>query len=131
MKKRTIKIAILGVGNCASSLVQGLEYYKNATQEKVIGLMHPVLGGYPISAITIVAAFDVNKEKVGKDVSQAIHAYPNNTKVFATVKKTGVIVQKTPVFDGIGEYLQDVIAISGETEIDPVVVLQQSGAEIL
>ena len=83
-----IKIAIVGVGNCASSLVQGLTYYKDfKNDKKVVGLMHTVLGGYKISDIEVVAAFDVNKTKVGKDLAEAIYAKPNNTYVFAKVKK--------------------------------------------
>jgi len=131
MKKR-IKIAIVGVGNCASSLVQGLTYYKNAqSDQKIVGLMHTVLGGYKISDIEVVAAFDVNKTKVGKDLSEAIYAYPNNTVTFAKVKKTGVTVHNAELLDGIGEYLQDVITPSKEKIIDPVKILKESGAEIL
>src|SRR3989338_6256863 len=127
-----IKIAIVGVGNCASSLVQGLTYYKDIKNDKkVVGLMHTVLGGYKISDIEVVAAFDVNKTKVGKDLAEAIYAKPNNTYVFAKVKKTGVTVKNVPVYDGIGEYLKDVVEISKDTFVDPVKVLKESGAEIL
>lgn len=129
---KKIKIAIVGVGNCASSLVQGLTYYKNATTDtKVVGLMHTVLGGYSISDIEVVAAFDVNETKVGKDVAEAIYAYPNNTKVFAKVEKTGVIVQSVPVMDGIGQYLKDVVKPTSAQPVDPVQVLKDSGAEVL
>src|SRR5664279_5418528 len=104
MAKKKIKIAIVGVGNCASSLVQGLTYYKNAKKDdKIFGLMHADFGGYTISDIEVVAAFDVNETKVGKDLAEAIYAHPNNTKVFAKVKKTGVIVQNAQPMDGIGE----------------------------
>lgn len=127
-----IKIAVVGVGNCASSLVQGLTYYKDIKNDrKVVGLMHTVLGGYKISDIEVVAAFDVNKTKVGKDVAEAIYAKPNNTYVFAKVKKTGVTVRNVPVYDGIGEYLKDVVEISKNTFANPVKVLQESGAQIL
>jgi myo-inositol-1-phosphate synthase len=127
-----IKIAIVGVGNCASSLVQGLTYYKNIKgTQKVIGLMHTVLGGYKISDVGVVAAFDVNKTKVGKDLAEAIYAKPNNTTIFTKVKKTGVIVKNTPVLDGIGEYLKEIIAISKSSISDPVKILKESGAEIL
>lgn len=127
-----IKIAIVGVGNCASSLVQGLTYYKNVEDDqKIVGLMHTVLGGYEISDIEVVAAFDVNKKKVGKDLSEAIYAEPNNTKIFAQVKNTGVVVQNAEVIDGIGEYLKDVINVSESQITDPVTVLKKSGAEIL
>ena len=88
MTAKSIKIAIVGIGNCASSLVQGLTYYKNVkSSESIVGLMHPVLGGYAIGDISVVAAFDVNKTKVGKDLSEAIFAKPNNTKKFANVPK--------------------------------------------
>lgn len=127
-----IKIAIVGVGNCASSLVQGLTYYKNVKNgKKVVGLMNNTVGGYRISDIEVVAAFDVNKTKVGKDLAEAIYAEPNNTKVFAKVKKIGVIVQNAPVLDGIGEYLKDVIDVSKNKTGDPVKILKKSGAEIL
>lgn len=132
MAKKKIKIAILGVGNCASSLVQGLTYYKSATKDKqIVGLMHANLGGYLLSDIEVVAAFDVNDTKVGKDVAEAIYAFPNNTTVFAKVKKTGVIVQNAEVLDGIGEYVQDVVKISKKKVPDPVKVLKDSGADVL
>ncbi len=82
MIDKTIKIAIVGVGNCASSLVQGLIYYKDAKEnDTIVGLMHTILGGYPINSIQVVAAFDVNASKVGKDLADAICAEPNNTKL--------------------------------------------------
>jgi myo-inositol-1-phosphate synthase len=122
----------VGVGNCASSFIQGLTYYKNAKdQKKIVGLMHPVLGGYRISDVEVVAAFDVNQTKVGKELAEAIYAKPNNTAVFAKVRKTGVVVQNSPALDGIGEYLKDVIKVSGNKIPDPVKVLKKSGAEIL
>lgn len=132
MADRKIKIAIVGVGNCASSLVQGLTYYKYAKKnESIVGLMHPELGGYAISSIQVVAAFDVNDSKVGHDLADAIYAKPNNTKIFARVKKTGVIVQNSPVMDSIGEYVKDMITVSKKDIPDPVKVLKQSGAEVL
>lgn len=132
MNKKKIRIAIVGVGNCASSLVQGLTYYKDAKKDDtIVGLMHPVLGGYAIKDIEVVAAFDVNATKVGKDLSDAIYARPNNTKVFAKVPKSGVIVQNAPVLDGIGEYLEDVIAVSKKDIPDPVHVLKSAKADIL
>lgn len=130
MKK--IKIAIVGIGNCASSLIQGLTYYKDTPDsETVVGLMNTVLGGYAISDIEVVAAFDVNKTKVGKDISEAIYAHPNNTKVFAKVETTGVVVQNAPVLDGIGKYLEDVISVSTSPIPEAKTILRQSGAEIL
>ena len=132
MTKGKIKIAIVGLGNCASSLVQGLTYYKNVgVSKKVVGLMHTVLGGYKISDIEVAAAFDVNQTKVGKDVAVAINAHPNNTVVFAKVAKTGVLVNNAKVLDGIGHYLKDVITPSNAKIPDPVSVLKKSGAQIL
>ncbi len=130
--KDTIKIAIVGVGNCASSLVQGLEYYKQTGDEEFIpGLMHTNLGGYAIRDIEVVAAFDVNKEKVGKDVSEAIFAFPNNTTKFSDVPHLGVTVNKAPVMDGIGKYLQDHITMSEVEDVDVVKVLKESGADMV
>ncbi|MBI4079058.1 MAG: inositol-3-phosphate synthase [Candidatus Levybacteria bacterium] len=116
-ERRKIKIAIVGVGNCASSLVQGLTYYKNvADNHKIVGLMHTVLGGYRISDIEVVAAFDVDKNKVGKELADAIYAKPNNTYRFADVPKTGVKVNRGMTHDSIGEYLKEiVIKAPGET----------------
>jgi myo-inositol-1-phosphate synthase len=129
---KKIKIAIVGVGNCASSLVQGLTYYASADGETPIpGLMHPSLAGYKISDIQVVAAFDVNETKVGKDLSEAIYSHPNNTKVFAKVASTGIIVQNGEVLDGIGEYLKDVIHVSNEKKPDPVKILQDTKADVL
>ncbi len=132
MAGKKIKIAIVGVGNCASSLVQGLSYYKDAKKDDtIVGLMHPVLGGYSIADIEVVAAFDVNATKVGSDLADAIYAKPNNTVVFAKVKKTGVIVQNAPVLDGIGEYLEDIIKPAKSDIPDPEAVLKKTKAEIL
>lgn len=130
--EKKIKIAIVGVGNCASSLVQGISYYKKTSAtEKIVGLMHTLIGGYAVSDIEVVAAFDVNETKVGKDLSVAIFASPNNTTVFAKVPKTGVIVQNVKVMDGIGEYLKDVIHPSNSKVADPSQILKQSGAQVL
>ena len=132
MKNKKIKIAIIGVGNCASSLIQGLTYYKNVKDsEKIVGLMHTILGEYRISDIEVVAAFDVNQTKVGKDVSEAIYAYPNNTVVFAKVRKTGIVVNNSPVLDGVGEYVKDVVIPSKQKTQDPIKILKKSGAEVL
>src|SRR5213082_4115494 len=90
-----VRVAIVGVGNCASSLVQGVHYYRDAsTKESVPGLMHVKLGGYHIKDIEFVAAFDIDKNKVGKDLSEAIYVKPNNTYVFQQVPRTGVRVQR-------------------------------------
>jgi len=132
MSKRSIRVAIAGVGNCASSLVQGLTYYRDATgNEPIPGLMHADLGGYGIGDVEIVAAFDVAAAKVGRDVAEAIYAVPNNTHRFADVEKTGVTVARGPTMDGIGKYLTDVVEESEAPVADVAAVLRESGAEIL
>ena len=113
-----VRLAIVGTGNCASSLVQGLEYYKDADPtEAVPGLMHVDLGGYHIRDVEVVAAFDVDAKKVGTDVAEAILSEPNNTIRFAEVPPTGVTVQRGPTFDGLGRYYRETIA---ESELPPV-----------
>ena len=105
-----IRVAIIGVGNCASSLVQGVEYYKNAKDDDCVpGLMHVNLGGYHIRDIEFSAAFDIDRNKVGKDLSEAIYTKPNNTKVFAKVPKLGVKVNRGMTHDGLGKYLSQII----------------------
>ena len=105
-----VRVAITGVGNCASSLVQGVQYYQNAPEDQFIpGLMHVNLGGYHISDIEFSAAFDIDVEKVGKDLSEAIWAGQNNTIKFSDVPFLGVEVQRGMTYDGIGKYLSDVI----------------------
>jgi myo-inositol-1-phosphate synthase len=134
-----IKIAIVGIGNCASSLIQGLFYYKNVKDERelVPGLMHNVLGGYRISDIKVVAAFDIDARKVGKDVSGAIFAPPNCTKVFCkNVPKIGVKVKMGPVLDGVAphmkEYPEDkTFVVAKRKPVDVVKELKKSRAEIL
>lgn len=131
-KKDSIKIAIVGIGNCASSLVQGIEYYKNAAEDDFVpGVMHVNFGGYHIRDIEVVAAFDVNDTKVGKDVAEAIYAEPNNTTVFAQVPTLGVTVSKGPRLDGVNKYTEAVVPISSKKEVDVVQVLKESGAEIV
>lgn len=131
-----IRIAIAGVGNCASSLVQGIYYYKNKNPEDRIGLMHWDIGGYQPGDIEIVAAVDIDKRKVGKDISQAIFARPNCTKVFCgDVPSAGVDVAKGKVLDGVAahmmEYPEDrTFVISDEREQDIADVLRRSRAEI-
>ncbi len=110
-----VRIAIVGVGNCASSLVQGLEYYKDAEEGvRVPGLMHVRFGPYHISDLEVVAAFDVDIKKVGSDLSEAINASENNTIKIAEVPSTGVIVQRGPTMDGLGEYYREIITESDE-----------------
>lgn len=128
-----IKIAIVGLGNCASSLLQGIEYYKDADDDGFVpGLMHVNFGGYHIGDIEVVAAFEVNKNKVGKDVAEAIYAEPNNTTVFAKVPKTGVKVSRGPALDGVNKYTEDVVPVNDKDKpVDVVKVLKDSGAEIV
>lgn len=130
-KKDTIKVAIVGVGNCASSLVQGIEYYKNASENDFVpGVMHVNFGGYHIRDIEVVAAFDVNSNKVGKDVAEAIYAAPNNTTVFAQVPKLGVTVSRGPRLDGVNKYTAELVPVDdAQKPVDVVQVLKESGAE--
>ena len=108
-----VRLAIVGVGNCASSLVQGLEYYRDAqAADRVPGLMHVDLGGYHIRDVELVAAFDVDADNVGKDVAEAIYTEPNNTYRFADVPSTGVIVQKGRTLDGLGAFYREIITES-------------------
>ncbi|HET8670130.1 MAG TPA: inositol-3-phosphate synthase [Candidatus Saccharimonadales bacterium] len=128
MARKKIRVAIVGVGNCASSLVQGIYYYRDAKpQEFVPGVMHVTFGGYHIRDIEIVAAFDVNENKVGKDIAQAIYAEPNNTTVFATVPRLGVTVLRGPVLDGVNQYTAPVVPVeSNRTVVDVVQVLKNT-----
>jgi myo-inositol-1-phosphate synthase len=127
-----VRIAIVGVGNCASSLIQGLEYYKDADpSERVPGLMHVELGGYHIRDVKVVAAFDVDAKKVGKDVAEAIFTEPNNTIRFSDVPPTGVTVLRGRTLDGLGIYYRDTIVESDAPEADVVSVLRETGADVL
>ncbi|MEE8359202.1 MAG: hypothetical protein V3R82_07310 [Candidatus Hydrothermarchaeales archaeon] len=128
-----IKVAIAGVGNCASSLIQGIEYYKDAEAgDFVPGLMHVDFGGYHIRDFEFVTAFDVNTDKVGKDLSEAIFTKPNCTIKFSDVPHLGVEVQRAPVMDGIGKYLEDVVPIDkGQNSVDVASVLADSEADVL
>ena len=109
-RKDKVRVAIIGVGNCASSLVQGVEYYKNAPADEFVpGLMHVDLGGYHISDIEFSAAIDIDKNKVGKDLSEAIFTKPNNTYKFCDVPKLGVKVARGMTHDGLGKYLSEII----------------------
>jgi myo-inositol-1-phosphate synthase len=128
----SIRLAIAGVGNCASSLVQGLEYYEKADpDEDVPGLMHVELGGYHISDIEVVAAFDVDATKVGVDVSKAIFAGENNTTRFALVPDLGIQVQRGPTYDGFGKYYRETCEESPAEVIDVVQALRDSKADVL
>ena len=127
-----INVAIVGVGNCASSFVQGLHRYREApTDEFVPGLMHPQMGGYHIGDINVVAAFDVDKNKVGKDLSEAIFAGQNNTVRFTDVPKTGVKVERGMTHDGLGKYLSGVIEKAGGSTADIVNILKEREVDVL
>jgi myo-inositol-1-phosphate synthase len=128
----SVRVAIVGVGNCAASLVQGVEYYKNADpEERVPGLMHVQFGPYHVGDIEFVAAFDVDGKKVGQDLADAIGASENNTIKFCDVPPSGVIVQRGHTYDGLGDYYLDTIQESDETPVDVVKVLKESGADVL
>ena len=132
-----IKIAIAGVGNCASTLVQGMHYYKDKNPKDAVGLMHWDLAGYKPFDMEVVAAFDIDKRKVGRDISEAIFSKPNNTTVFQKeIPKSNVQVKKAPVLDGyashMNEYSEDHrFVVSDEKEVDVAEELKKSGAEIL
>src|SRR3954452_19263477 len=130
--KDKVRVAIIGVGNCANSLLQGIEYYKNAAPEDAVpGLMHVDLGGYHISDIEVVAAFDVVKGKVGVDLAEAMWAHPNDTIKFADVPKTGVIVNRGMTLDGIGKYMAEVVEKApGETD-DVVGILKERNVDVV
>jgi myo-inositol-1-phosphate synthase len=127
-----VRVAIIGVGNCASALVQGVEYYKDAARDEFVpGLMHVDLGGYHVGDIEFTAAFDVTKDKVGKDLADAIWAHPNNTIKFADVQTTGIRVSRGMTHDGIGQYLSDVVEKApGETD-DVVGILRETGTDVV
>ena len=130
--KGEIRVAIVGVGNCANSLIQGITYYKDATNESEIpGLMHPVLGGYHIKNINFVLALDVDAKKVGLDLSEAIWASENNTIKFATVAKTGVTVKRGTTLDGLGRYYKETIKESDAAPVDVVAELKASKVDVL
>src|SRR3982751_3551466 len=128
----TIRVAIVGVGNCAASLVQGVEYYRDADPNgRVPGLMHVELGGYPVRAVQFVAAFDVDAKKVGRDLSEAIFASENNTIKIADVPPTDVIVQRGPTLDGIGKYYAETIEVSDSDPVDVVKALKDNEVDVL
>jgi myo-inositol-1-phosphate synthase len=130
---RMVKVAIVGVGNCASSLVQGVEYYKNAREDQFVpGLMHVNFGGYRIRDIKFVAAFDVDANKVGKDLSEAIFTPPNCTVKFSDVPEVGVEVMKGQVLDGLGKYLKPVIPLDPtQKPVEVARVLEEVKADVL
>jgi myo-inositol-1-phosphate synthase len=130
--RRTVRVGIVGVGNCASSFVQGLSYYRDASaNEPVPGLMNIELGGYHVGDVEVSAAFDIGAAKVGRDVSEAIFAAPNNTQRFSMVPKTGVIVRRGKTLDGLGKYLRDEIPESAEAEADVAGILEESKTDVV
>jgi myo-inositol-1-phosphate synthase len=130
-----IRVAIVGVGNSASALIQGTEYYKNAREDTTVpGLMHVNFGGYHIKDVKFVAAFEVNKKKIGKDLAEAIFTEPNCCAKFAKVPRLGVKVSPAPTLDGVAEHMKETFNVYGHREIEPVNVveiLKESRAEIL
>jgi myo-inositol-1-phosphate synthase len=132
MADRSVRVAIVGVGNCASSLVQGLEFYSDAAADQPVpGLMNVALGGYHIRDVQVVAAFDVSAEKVGKDLADAIFAPPNNTFRFAEVPPTGVVVHRGETLDGLGRYVRDSVPES-ELPAAPVAdILRRSETDVV
>jgi myo-inositol-1-phosphate synthase len=129
---KKVRVAIIGLGNCANSLIQGVHYYRDADDTaEVPGLMHVNLGGYHIRDIEFVAAFDVNAEKVGKDLAEAMWAHPNDTIKFADVPPLGVKVSRGHTADGLGHYVSQVVTESSEPEVDVVQVLKESGADVV
>ena len=127
-----IRVALVGVGNCASSLVQGVEHYRDVpADETVPGLMHNVMAGYHVGDVEFVAAFDVDATKVGSDLSKAVFAGHNNTIRFADVTDKGVEVLRGPTLDGLGRYYRDVVEESPEDPVDVAAVLRETGAHVL
>lgn len=127
-----VRVAIIGVGNCASSLVQGVEFYKKARVDDFVpGLMHVNLGGYHIRDIEFSAAIDIDKNKVGQDLAEAIYIKPNNTFVFAKVPKTGVVVKRGMTHDGLGYYLSQIIEKAPGDTVDIVKLLKETKTDVV
>ncbi len=128
----SLRVAIVGVGNCASSLAQGVEYYKDADAgSRVPGLMHVRFGPYHVRDVEFSAAFDVDAKKVGHDLSEAIVASENNTIKICDVPPTGVIVQRGPTLDGLGEFYREIIAESDDVAVDVTSVLRETSTDVL
>jgi myo-inositol-1-phosphate synthase len=127
-----VRVAIIGVGNCASSFVQGLHYYRNAKEADFVpGLMHVNLGGYHIRDVEISAAIDIDKNKVGKDVAEGITTWPNNTLVFSKVPRTGVTIQRGMTHDGLGKYLSKIIQKAPGSTVDIVKLLRDTRTDVV
>ncbi|MCG5467583.1 myo-inositol-1-phosphate synthase [Micromonospora sp. A202] len=128
----SVRVAIVGVGNCASSLVQGVEYYRNANpNDRVPGLMHVAFGDYHVNSVEFVAAFDVDAKKVGMDLAEAIVASENNTIKLCDVPPTGVSVQRGPTFDGLGEYYREIVEESDATPVDVAQALRDAQVDVV
>jgi myo-inositol-1-phosphate synthase len=127
-----VRVAIIGVGNCANSLIQGIEFYKDAAPDEFVpGLMHVDLGGYHIRDVEFTAAFDVTKDKVGKDLADAIWAHPNDTYKFADVPKTGIKVSRGMTHDGIGKYVGEIVTKADGATDDVVGILKETGTDVV
>ncbi len=132
MAEKKVRVAIIGVGNCASALVQGVYYYRDAPDDAFVpGLMHVNLGGYHVRDIEFSAAFDIDANKVGKDLSEAIFTYPNNTAKFANVPYLGVPVYRGMTHDGLGHYLKQVIRKAPGSTADIVKILKDTGTDVV
>jgi myo-inositol-1-phosphate synthase len=131
-KSKKVRVAIIGVGNCASSLVQGVEYYRNASADEFVpGLMHVVLGGYHVGDVEFSAAIDIDKNKVGKDLSEAIFTKPNNTYKFSDVPKRGIPVARGMTHDGLGRYLSEIIEKAPGPTDDIVELLKDTKTDVV
>ncbi|WP_375464097.1 inositol-3-phosphate synthase [uncultured Methylobacterium sp.] len=127
-----IRVGLVGVGNCASSFVQGLHHYRDARPDEAVpGLMNVELGGYHVRDVEVVSAFDISAAKVGRDLSEAILAAPNNTHRFAEVPPSGVVVQRGPTLDGLGRYLRDTITESEAPVVEVAAELERTGTQVL
>ncbi|HCM67681.1 MAG: inositol-3-phosphate synthase [Candidatus Kerfeldbacteria bacterium RIFCSPLOWO2_01_FULL_48_11] len=130
--KKKVRVAFIGVGNCASSFVQGVQFYQKALEDDFVpGLMHVNLGGYHISDIEFSAAIDIDKNKVGKDLAEAIYTKPNNTYRFADVPATGIVVQRGMTHDGLGEYLRKIIEPAPGDTVDIVKLLKDTKTDVV
>jgi myo-inositol-1-phosphate synthase len=131
-KRKKINVAVIGAGNCCCAFVQGVQFYRNAKADEFVpGLMHVNLGGYHISDINFVAAFDIDKNKVGKDLSEAIFQYPNNTLKFADVPKLGVKVERGMTHDSLGKYLSQIIQKSPGPTANIVKILKETKTDVV
>src|ERR671935_1858103 len=128
----SVRVAIVGVGNCASSLVQGVEYYRDADpNDRVPGLMHVTFGDYHVRDVEFVAAFDVDAKKVGRDLAEAIVASENNTIKICDVPPTGITVQRGPTLDGLGKYYTETVEESDEAPVDVVAELRRAQVDVV